>query len=104
MSLEHARTLHVVALPHTTLTEKDSSCAYSQKVSKFVPMMRAQGCRVILYGPDEIEVEPDEHVVISTEADRLRWGYGGPTGYDTTKPFLWDNSQPYWFEANTTGR
>lgn len=95
------RTLHVVALPHTTLTEKDASCAYSMKVLKFVPMMQAQGCRVILYGPDEIECDPDEHVVISTEADRLRWGYGGPTGYDTTKPFLWDSSQPYWFEANT---
>lgn len=95
------RVLHVVALPHTTLTEKDSSCAYSMKALKFVPMMQEQGCYVILYGPDEIECEPDEHVVITTEADRLRWGYGGPTGYDTTKPFLWDNSAPYWFEANT---
>jgi hypothetical protein len=71
------------------------------KLLKAVPMWRAQGCHVILYGPDEIECEPDEHVVITTEADRLRWGYGGPTGYDTTKPFLWDASQPYWFEANT---
>lgn len=96
-----SRVLHVVALPHTTLTEKDSSCAYSQKVAKFVPMMRAQGDYVIVYGPDEIDCEPDEHVVITTEADRLRWGYGGPTGYDTTKPFLWDAGQPYWFEANT---
>lgn len=94
------RTLHVVALPHTTLTEKDASCAYSQKLAKFVPMMQEQGCRVILYGPDEIECEPDEHVVITTEADRLRWGYGGPTGYDTTKAFEWDASAPYWFEAN----
>ncbi len=100
MSLEHARTLHVVALPHTTLTEKDSNCAYSMKVLKFVPMMQAQGCRVILYGPDEIECEPDEHVVITTEEDRLRWGYGGPTGYDTTKPFLWDTTATYWLEAN----
>jgi hypothetical protein len=95
------RTLHVVALPHTTLTEKDSSCAYSMKVLKFVPMMQAQGCRVILYGPDEIECDPDEHVVVTTEADRLRWGYGGPTGYDTTKAFEWDNTQPYWFESMT---
>lgn len=71
------------------------------KVAKFVPMMRAQGCRVILYGPDEILCEPDEHVVITTEADRLRWGYGGPDGYDTTKPFIWDAAQPYWHEANT---
>lgn len=95
-----ARTLHVVALPHTTLTEKDSSCAYSMKVLKFVPMMQAQGCRVVLYGPDEIECEPDEHVIITTEADRLRWGYGGPSGYDTTTPFQWDAGQPYWREAN----
>jgi len=95
------RRLHVVALPHTTLTEKDSSCAYSMKALKWVPMMQAQGCHVTLYGPDEIECEPDEHVIITTEADRLRWGYGGPNGYDTTKPFLWDNTAPYWFEANT---
>lgn len=94
------RTLHVVALPHTTLTEKDSSCAYSMKVLKFVPMMQAHGFRVVLYGPDEIACSPDEHVVITTEADRLRWGYGGPNGYDTTEPFLWDQNQPYWFESS----
>lgn len=94
------RTLHVVSLPHTTLTEKDASCAYSMKILKFVPMMQAQGCRVILYGPDLIECEPDEHVVITTEQDRRRWGF--EPGFDTVKaPFLWDASQPYWFEANT---
>lgn len=94
------RTLHVVALPHTTLTERDSSCAYSMKILKFVTMMRRQGCRVVLYGPDEIECEPDEHVVITTEADRLRWGYGGSTGYDTTEPFLWDTTAQHWQVAN----
>lgn len=71
------------------------------KQLKAVKMFRDQGCHVILYGPDEIDCEPDEHVVITTEADRLRWGYGGPNGYDTTKPFEWDANQPYWFEANT---
>jgi len=83
------------------MTEKDASCAYTQKALKFIPMMREQGCHVTLYGPDEIECDPDEHVVITTEADRLRWGYGGPKGYDTTKPFLWTTDAPYWFEANT---
>lgn len=92
------RTLHVVALPHTTLTERDSSCAYSMKVLKFVTMMMAQGFRVILYGPDLIECEPSEHVVITTESDRKRWGF--EPGFDTVAaPFLWDASQPYWFEA-----
>lgn len=94
------RTLHLVALPHTTLTEKDASCAYSMKLLKAVPMFQAQGNRVILYGPDEIDCEPDEHVVITTEADRLRWGYGGPNGYDTTTAFEWDSGKPYWFEAH----
>lgn len=94
------RALHVVALPHTTLTEKHSTCAYSTKVGRWVKMMRAQECRVILYGPDEIDCEPDEHVVITTQADRQRWGFGD--GFDTAKtPFLWDWNQPYWFEANT---
>lgn len=93
------RTLHVIALPHTTLTEKDSTCAYSMKALKFVPMMRAQGCHVALYGPDEIDCEPDEHIVITTESDRRRWGYGGPNGYDTTTAFEWDGRKPYWFES-----
>jgi glycosyltransferase involved in cell wall biosynthesis len=70
------------------------------KVLKFVPMMQAQGCKVILYGPDEIACEPDEHVVITTKADRERWGFGD--GFDTVRsPFLWLPSQPYFFEANT---
>jgi glycosyltransferase involved in cell wall biosynthesis len=88
-----------VALPHTTLTEKDSSCAYSQKLAKAVSMWQAEGCEVFLYGPDEISNSPDEHIVITTQADRERWGFGD--GFDTARtPFLWDSSQPYWFEAN----
>jgi glycosyltransferase involved in cell wall biosynthesis len=94
-------TLHVVALPHTTLTEKDASCAYSQKVRKFVTMMEAEGHRVILYGPDEISCQPSEHVVIHTVDDRERWGFGGD-GFDTVRgPLIWDRGQPYWHESNT---
>lgn len=93
------RTLHVLALPHTTLTERDATCAYSQKVKKFVTMMRRQDARVVLYGPDEIECDADEHVVVHTEADRERWGFGG--GFDTVRaPFEWDATQPYWRETN----
>lgn len=93
------RTLHVVALPHTALTEEYATCAYSMKILKFVKMMRAEGARVVLYGPDEIECEPDEHVVITTAEDRERWGFGG--GFDTVQtPFLWDAGQPYWSEPN----
>lgn len=94
------RTLHVVSLPHTTLTEKHSSCAYSMKVLKFCKMMRQQGCRVVLYGPDESDAEADEHVIVTTVSDRRRWGFGD--GFDTARsPFLWDSNVPYWKEMNT---
>jgi glycosyltransferase involved in cell wall biosynthesis len=93
-------TLHVVALPHTTLTEKDASCAYSQKVRKFVTMMRAEGHRVLLYGPDEIDCQPDEHIVIASADDRERWGFGND-GFDTVRGDLrWDRNEPYWLETN----
>lgn len=93
------RTLHVLALPHTTLTERDATCAYSQKVKKFVTMMRRQDARVVLYGPDEIECDPDEHVVVVTEEDRERWGFAG--SFDTVRtPFEWDSGLPYWQETN----
>jgi glycosyltransferase involved in cell wall biosynthesis len=62
-------------------------------------MWQAEGCEVFLYGPDEIDCSPDEHIVITTASDRERWGFGD--GFDTARtPFLWDSSQPYWFEAN----
>ncbi len=96
------RTLHLLALPHTTLTEKDITCAYSMKVLKFVTMMQRQGFYVILYGPDELDprCKPDEHVIITTAADRIRWGFGND-GFDTAvTPFLWTVDQPYWFETN----
>jgi glycosyltransferase involved in cell wall biosynthesis len=89
-----------VALPHTTLTEKNLTCAYSAKVWKLVRMMQQEGCRVVLYGPDEVDLcEPDEHVVITTQRDREHWGFG--EGFDTVQtPFLWDSGQPYWNKAN----
>lgn len=93
------RTLHVLALPHTTLTERDATCAYSQKVKKFVKMMGRQDARVVLYGPDLIECSPEEHVVISTQEDRERWGFEGP--FDTVRTsFEWETERPYWRETN----
>jgi glycosyltransferase involved in cell wall biosynthesis len=92
--------LHVVALPHTTLTEKDITCAYSMKVLKFCGMMKDAGHEVILYGPDESNARCSEHVVITTGDDRERWGFGSE-GFDTVRtPFLWDTGQPYWHESN----
>lgn len=93
-------TLHVVSLPHTTLTEADITCAYSMKVLKFTKMMRRRGYPVVLYGPDETDAEATEHVTIATVEDRVRWGFP-PDGFDTVKtPLLWDAREPYWAETN----
>lgn len=95
------RTLHVLSLPHTELTDKDLSCAYTQKVRRFCGMMLDQGCKVVLYGPDASDARCSEHVVVATVDDRIRWGFG-TDGYDTAlQPFLWDSGQPYWHETNT---
>lgn len=73
------------------------------KVHKFVRMMKNEGCHVILYGPDRIDENVaealDEHVVVTTQADRKRWGFGD--GFNTAgQPFLWTATEPYWFEMN----
>lgn len=92
-------TLHVVSLPHTTLTEKNITCAYSMKVLKFTKMMRAQGYPVILYGPDVTDAEADEHVTITTRIDRIAWGF--EDGFDTVKtPFEWHSGLDYWATPN----
>lgn len=63
-------------------------------------MMSAAGERVILYGPDRADDIGDvEHVVITTKADRKRWGFG--EHYDTAAtPFSWDPGAPHWLQAN----
>lgn len=91
--------LHLVGLPHTTLTDAHLTCAYSQKVRRAAGMFRAEGYHVTVYGPDDTDADCDEHVVIATADDRERWGFGG--GFDTaTTPFEWDAARPYWRETN----
>lgn len=90
--------LHLIALPHTTLTDRDLTCAYSQKVRRFCGMMAGRH-EVVLYGPDDIDCPAAEHVVISQAGDRERWGFGD--GFNTaTTPFGWEGELPYWSEAN----
>jgi glycosyltransferase involved in cell wall biosynthesis len=93
------RRLHVISLPHTTLTEQHSTCAYTMKHHRFCPMMLDQGCEVFSYGPDITDdyFRATEHVVITTQADRERWGFG--EGFNTAgTPFEWDAALPYWQE------
>ncbi len=40
---------HIVALPHTQVTKEYAGCAFTEKVRRFVMMMKAQGHTVYLY-------------------------------------------------------
>ena len=87
---------HVVALPHTQVSDAYSSCAYTSKVRNFCRMMKSiMGHTVYLYAGDENEAPCDEHVSCISEAERLT-SLGG-------KPYTagsFDYSLPHWQAFN----
>lgn len=60
--------LHLLGVPHTVTTDQFSHCAFTGKVKKFSPMMRALGYEVIHYGNagadsganEQVDVLPEE--------------------------------------------
>jgi glycosyltransferase involved in cell wall biosynthesis len=69
------------------------------KTRKFCRMMTRLGERVLLYGPDKIDTECAEHIVITTKNDRERWGFG--EHFDTVHGSLsWDATSPHFAHAN----
>lgn len=63
--------LHVVALPHTQLTDEYSWCAYTQKVRRFCDMMSSfPDCKVVLYGGSASSGAEYDHVVCMWERER----------------------------------
>lgn len=59
-------TLHLPAVPHTVTHPDHSHCAFTGKVLRFAPMMRAQGWDVIHYGTDQAQSGATEDVVLMT--------------------------------------
>lgn len=62
--------LHLLSIPHTVTDASFSHCAFTQKVRKMGPMLRAQGFEVLHYGvaradsgatADVVLMEQDEH-------------------------------------------
>jgi glycosyltransferase involved in cell wall biosynthesis len=90
-------TFHVVALPHTQVTQDFFSCAYTAKVHGFVRMMRSLGHDVFLYAGEKTTSDPTELITCLSEEDRLT---AVGTNHYTSASF--DINLPHWktFNAN----
>ena len=81
-------------MPHTQINDDYLSCAYTQKVVKFLDMMAGR-YPITYYGGEVAPKARDvDHVVCIREEERRGW-FGN--GFDTVKsPFQWVASAPYW--------
>ncbi|MCX5569587.1 glycosyltransferase [Kaistia nematophila] len=88
---------HVVALPHTHVTDAFSACAFTMKVKNFCRMMIERGHDVVLYAGEQNAAPVTEHVVCIDEAARA--AHVGARHY-TEAP--WEPSSAAWsaFLAN----
>jgi 2-polyprenyl-3-methyl-5-hydroxy-6-metoxy-1,4-benzoquinol methylase len=80
---------HVVALPHTNVSDEHVSCAFNQKTLKFCRMMMGLGHEVTLYSSEITDAEVTEHVVCISEAERvacLEGRHYTEASFDATKP------------------
>lgn len=62
---------HLVALPHTNVSEEHTACAFNQKVLKFAKMMMSLGHEVYLYSSEVATPDVTEHIVCITEKERI---------------------------------
>lgn len=83
-------TFHLVALPHTNISDEHSSCAFNSKVKKFGQMMRKLGHKVILYSSEKYDPSVcDLHVTCISEEERvacLEGKHYTQASFDYTKP------------------
>ena len=86
---------HLVALPHTQVSQSFSACAFTEKVRKFAVMMKARGHTVFLYAGEVREAPSDEHIVCFSEAERQ--AAVGDKHYTDAN---WDPAAPHWQAFN----
>lgn len=86
---------HVVGLPHTSITKDFSACAFTEKVRKFVIMMKSLGHTVYTYGGPESESPADEHIPCISEIQRLE-----AVGNNHYTMASFDHALPHWKNFN----
>lgn len=62
--------LHLLAFPHTRVTPEYATCAYTQKVVKFLKMVRGRH-DVVLYAPEGSDPQGHELVEVLTDEERV---------------------------------
>lgn len=101
--VRHLMRLHVIGLPHTEVTERFLTCAYTQKVLKFGQMMTEHGIPTVIYAAgDETEAICDEYVPVLSTDERL--SIFGPEADDpngTWAHVTWDPAHESWQKLNT---
>lgn len=60
------KTLHMIGLPHTKVSNEYSHCAFTGKVFRFSKMMQAYGYKVVEYSPEGSESEAKVKIPILT--------------------------------------
>jgi glycosyltransferase involved in cell wall biosynthesis len=93
-------TFHVVALPHTQVTQDFFHCAYTAKVHGFTRMMRSLGHTVYLYAGTETTSEPTELITCISEEQRAE-----AVGNNHYTSASFDTNLPHWkiFNTNAIG-
>lgn len=88
---------HVIALPHTQVTEQYFTCAYTAKIHGFVRMMTSLGHEVYLYAGEETTSNPTELITCISEEERQKAVDGK---HFTSASF--DNTLEHWQIFNNT--
>jgi glycosyltransferase involved in cell wall biosynthesis len=82
---------HILALPHTQVTEEYYSCAYTAKTHGFVRMMTSIGHEVYLYAGEETTSNPTELITCISEEQRAE-----AVGNNHFTSTSFDNTLPHW--------
>lgn len=95
-------TLHIHGFAHTEISEEFNTCAHTQKIVKFLPMMHKLGYRMHVYGtaisPD-LEQYIESFTSCLSREERIAWhGEWAPSQLPGFHAFSLDNMALTWYQ------